>query len=80
MTPHILPVALDGDFVMTEWFVRSLQDIRSEDEANGSDMSSICWLYEQTYGVKLRFDEHDWIDGVGFSSEEAAVEFVLRWS
>lgn len=80
MTPHFLPIALDGDFVMTEWFVRSLQNIRSADGANGADMPSICWLYEQTYGVRLRFDDQDWIYGVEFPSEEAAVEFVLRWS
>lgn len=81
LRPHTLPVILDGDYVSSKWFVNSLEAAALDMVSNeGSSIDSICERYETTYGVLLRFNADNWINGVEFPSEEEALEFLLRWS
>jgi hypothetical protein len=63
-----------GDYINTEWFVRSVEALI---DVHGDD--GIRQRYEQAYGVKLHFDQLHFVTSVEFQTTEQATEFILRW-
>ena len=79
---HAVPVTMLGDYILTEWFLNSMEPLGGETPKGGIwyQDDSIHKTYEDTYGVKVLFDVFGWVSGVEFASKDHAVEFILRWS
>ena len=72
-------VDASGDYIETNWFVRSIEAIFAE-IGYMNRPSVIRKRYEETYDVKLVFDEQYFITAVDFRSRDHATEFILRWT
>lgn len=72
-------VDASGDYIETTWFVRSIEAVFAE-VGYKNNLLAIRKRYEETYDVKLVFDEQQFISAVDFRSKEHATEFILRWT
>lgn len=77
---HRVAIEMDGDYITSRWYVNSMEPIRGAVRDGGLRMFDVFEVYQEAYGVRLVVDGDSWITHVEFPSEEAAVEFVLRWS
>ena len=73
---YALRIALQGDYVLTEWFIRSVAAL----DGGWQDMSELRDAYEKTYDVRIGFDEDHMMNRVEFENQEKALEFLLRWA
>lgn len=74
---HIINIESTGDYMETEWFVRSVEALVEASDGNQHHMRR---RYEQAYDVKLYFDSLHQVNSIEFKTVEQATEFILRWS
>ena len=79
---HIVQVNMLGDYILTEWFINSIQSLTGDQDGARSwfERDGILKHYEETYGVRVVFDVFGWVESVEFPNEGEAIEFMLRWS
>lgn len=79
---HIVPIAMYGDYILSEWFLNSANALYGDMPRGGvwSMSDGFHDRYEEVYGVRVTFDIFGWVEYAEFPDREAALEFVLRWS
>lgn len=78
-----IPITLYGDYIVSSWFLNSAHALYGDElhsYAAWSESDGFHRVYEETYGVTIRFDMFGWIEYAEFVDNLTAIEFMLRWS
>ena len=73
---------LKGNDIDDAWYFKSMREVLDTIKGPGPKHKAIekaFGIYEQTYGVKLKFDNFGYLDYAEFSSDSDLTMFLLRW-